>query len=136
MTRERAEAEFLRLVKGYGLSPDNPEHGWKMAFALFMRWSPPMRRRSKPGRQPSSELQDLILLAGFHHAELHGDKRDPVKIIRDIARWNGWRTDKAAIQTLRSRYRYLKEPTHSYRRNAVEALRRSMPKELWKTEKS
>lgn len=134
MNRKRAEAEFLRLVQGYGLSPESPEDGWKMAFALFMRWKP--RRRSKTGPRPSNDAMacDLIMLLGLHVARRDGDTRGEHAIIRDLAKYNGWRTDEAAINTKWRRLQDLKKRRGNYFKNAAEALVRDIPKNLWKKE--
>jgi hypothetical protein len=121
--------EFLKLVEKYGLSLDNPEDGWRLAATLFKER---LRIKKKPGRKadPWSVVDDIILRAGVWHAIKEGyyDPDDAsqdsnlLKVIGDIAKWNGWRTDEKFLKRKRDRYRKLQRPSTSEHRNMVALL--------------
>ena len=117
--------EFLKLVEHYGLSPDNPEDGWRMAAILFKKHHG--AKVAKPGvkADPHDIAVDLLLMAVVEEARRDGDRRGVAQIIRELAKANDWRTDDQAIETMRRRYQYLKDPKSRHRKRADE-LARSM----------
>jgi hypothetical protein len=143
MNREEAASAFAALVQRYGLSPDNPEDGWKLAFALFMEHTRG-QARGKRGRKAHKQVEDLILLFGVYAAKRDRPPPHHIRpILRDLAAANEWcdPEDSKAIESLRRRYLRLIEKIPSPElspefRNAQEMVRSEilpkLPRKLWK----
>jgi hypothetical protein len=128
--------EFLKLFEHWKLSPDKHEDVWKLLVALFMEhYRPPKpgvagdTGQKKPGvkADPRHTVDDAILMFGVDQARRDGDGRGEWHIIRDIAKWNGWRTDNAAISTKWRRYQDLKRNGSRERQRVAALLRDILP---------
>jgi hypothetical protein len=112
--REVEREAFDELVLLWGLSRDNAEDGWTVAFALFREWTRHMRVFLPPekvaGRKTTRNalVRDALMLVQIRMAREAGDIRGEEHIIRELAAANGWRSDKAAINTMWRRYQDIK----------------------------
>ncbi len=123
MMRKHLEAEFLALIERYGLSPDKPEDGWKLAEALYMDR---FQVNQKPGvkADPRHTAQDLILWAAVECAEQETGIRNVTATISALKEHNGW---KESVPTLRRRYYDLRKDGTPEHKRAIGLARRLGP---------
>lgn len=88
MSPEEMGAKLLKLAESYGLSPDDPAAGWKLAHELAVRYEPGFKEAAPRGQKadPNFTVEDLILLFGVEIA-LERDPNANVPCVRSSRAW-------------------------------------------------
>jgi hypothetical protein len=122
--------EFEGVFGLFGLSPDRPADGYKLAFWLYVYLRHTRLKAPTPkqrGRKATEAERDAIILAVVEIAKRQGDKRGVGAIIRAFAKANGWRADEVAIKSKRRRYQDAKKRGSPINRRMGEALQSLQP---------
>lgn len=127
--QDRKLRRFQRLVEHYGLSFDNPNDGWKLAVMLAEEHVRGLQVKRPTGVQANNKsiANDVTLLFGVETVKAKTPREPILKIVKALAKHNGWPADDASLRTLRRRYFELKKPTSPERKRAVAAVREILP---------
>ncbi|HEY1246191.1 MAG TPA: hypothetical protein VGF29_15300 [Hyphomicrobiaceae bacterium] len=136
MADDRDMQGFLALVAHYGLSPDKPGDGWKMAFALYMDFvrvilAMQPSGKVKTGPKPSTLVEDGIMLACVTAARERGDPRTDAELVADLAKHNGW--PARSVRTRLRRLQYMRDRNSGHWERFADKVREEVESGDWPT---
>ena len=111
--------KLLELFTHYGLSPDSLDDALGLIAELTMDHVDGFQIAIPPSRKVDEKttIEDAILLGAIKVAQEKNPRVNVTGIIRDLAKWNNWPSDKASIETKRNRFYALDREGSSERRN-------------------
>ena len=130
--QKQRQAKLLKIARSFGLSPHNVDDGWKLAAHLCLRFKGFHAKISAGNKaDPEKTANDLILLGGVEVARMNAKRANRTvherEIIRDLAHWNNWPTDKGSLETMRRRLQELKKRGSRERERMVKAVQQILP---------
>lgn len=111
--------KFSELFSHYGRSPDNLEDALSLIAELALEHVDGFQIAVPPSRKAERKavVEDAILLGAIKVAKEENPKLSVTGIIRDLAKWNNWPSDKASLENKRRRFYALDKNGSPERRN-------------------
>jgi hypothetical protein len=130
--QKQRQAKLLKIARYFGLSPHNVDDGWKLAAQLCLQFKGFHAKIPAANKaNPEKTANDLILLGGVEVAKMNAKRANRTvhehEIIRDLAHWNSWPTDKGSLETMRRRLQELKKRGSRERERMVKAVQQILP---------
>jgi hypothetical protein len=130
--QKQRQAKLLKIARYFGLSPHNVDNGWKLAAQLCLQFKGFHAKIPAANKaDPEKTANDLILLGGIEVAKMKAKRANRTvherEIIRDLAHWNNWPTDKGSLETMRHRLQELKKRGSRERKRMVKAVQQILP---------